>query len=101
MHPISKEIEVWVANFVLMDYGSGALMAVPGHDQRDFEFAKKYNIKIKQVIDTGDGKLELDKAQVEKAYSLIQEMNLMALILKKPLKKFLNWPKTIILGLKK
>ena len=67
VHPISKEeIEVWVANFVLMDYGSGALMAVPGHDQRDFEFAKKYNIKIKQVIDTGDGKLELDKAQVEK-----------------------------------
>ena len=52
-HPISKEeIEVWIANFVLMDYGSGALMAVPGHDQRDFEFAKKYNIKIKQVIDT-------------------------------------------------
>ena len=46
-HPISKEeIEVWVANFVLMDYGSGALKAVPGHDQRDFEFAKKYNIEI-------------------------------------------------------
>ena len=67
-HPISKEeIEVWVANFVLMDYGSGALMAVPGHDQRDFEFAKKYNIKIKQVIDTGEGKLEkLNAAIVEK-----------------------------------
>ena len=67
-HPISKEeIEVWIANFVLMDYGSGALMAVPGHDQRDFEFAKKYNIKIKQVIDTGEGKLEkLNAALVEK-----------------------------------
>ena len=67
-HPISKEeIEVWIANFVLMDYGSGALMAVPGHDQRDFEFAKKYNIKIRQVIDTGEGKLEkLNAALVEK-----------------------------------
>jgi leucyl-tRNA synthetase len=67
-HPLSKEeIEVWIANFVLMDYGSGALMAVPGHDQRDFEFAKKYNIKIRQVIDTGKGKLEkLNAALVEK-----------------------------------
>ena len=67
-HPISKEeIEVWVANFVLMEYGSGALMAVPGHDQRDFEFAKKYDIKIKQVIDTGEGELkELKAALIEK-----------------------------------
>ena len=67
-HPISKEeIEVWVANFVLMEYGSGALMAVPGHDQRDFEFAKKYDIKIKQVIDTGEGELkELNAALTEK-----------------------------------
>ena len=67
-HPISKEeIEVWVANFVLMEYGSGALMAVPGHDQRDFEFAKKYDIKIKQVIDTGEGELkELNAALIEK-----------------------------------
>jgi len=51
VHPISGElIEVWVANFVLMDYGSGAVMAVPGHDQRDWEFAHKYAIEIKQVI---------------------------------------------------
>ena len=39
-----------LANFVLMDYGSGAVMAVPGHDQRDFEFATKYGMKIKQVV---------------------------------------------------
>ena len=56
IHPISKEmIDVWVANFVLMDYGSGALMAVPGHDQRDFEFAEKFKLDVKQVIDDGSG----------------------------------------------
>ena len=52
IHPFTKEkLPIWIANFVLSDYGSGALIAVPGHDQRDFEFAKKYNLPIKQVID--------------------------------------------------
>ncbi|OBP16921.1 leucine--tRNA ligase [Rheinheimera sp. SA_1] len=51
VHPLTGEqVPIWVANFVLMDYGSGAVMAVPGHDQRDFEFATKYGMKIKQVI---------------------------------------------------
>jgi len=51
VHPVTGEmVEIWVANFVLMDYGSGAVMAVPGHDQRDWEFANKYGIEIKQVI---------------------------------------------------
>ncbi|HPO23426.1 MAG TPA: leucine--tRNA ligase, partial [Arenimonas sp.] len=51
IHPISGEkVPVWVANFVLMNYGTGALMAVPGHDQRDFEFAHKYSLPVKQVI---------------------------------------------------
>lgn len=50
-HPITgNEIPIWVANFILMEYGSGAAMAVPAHDQRDFEFAQKYAIPIKQVI---------------------------------------------------
>ena len=50
-HPLSGEqVPVWVANFVLMGYGTGAVMAVPGHDQRDFEFAQKYSLPIKQVI---------------------------------------------------
>ena len=50
-HPLSGEaIPVWVANFVLMEYGSGAVMAVPAHDQRDWEFAVKYGLPIKQVI---------------------------------------------------
>ena len=77
-HPISKqELDVWVANFVLMDYGSGALMAVPGHDQRDFEFAKKYDIKIKQVINDGQGELEkLDQAVTEKGILINSGKNL-------------------------
>jgi leucyl-tRNA synthetase len=50
-HPISgEEVSVWIANFVLMGYGTGAVMSVPAHDQRDYEFAKKYDIAIKQVI---------------------------------------------------
>lgn len=54
-HPITGEdIPVWVANYVLMSYGSGAVMAVPAHDERDFEFAKKYDLAIKQVISTPD-----------------------------------------------
>ncbi|MBK1991956.1 leucine--tRNA ligase [Campylobacter sp. 2018MI35] len=53
LHPLTKEkIPIWVANFVLSDYGSGAVMAVPAHDERDFEFAKKYNLEFKQVIDS-------------------------------------------------
>jgi leucyl-tRNA synthetase len=52
IHPISQQqVPIFVANFVLMSYGSGAVMAVPGHDQRDWEFAKKYNLPIKQVIE--------------------------------------------------
>lgn len=51
IHPITGEsVPVWIANFVLMSYGTGAVMSVPAHDQRDFEFAKKYGIAIKQVI---------------------------------------------------
>lgn len=59
MHPLTgKTIPVWVANFVLSSYGGGAVMAVPAHDQRDFEFAKKYNLPIKQVIVGPDGIVE-------------------------------------------
>lgn len=54
-HPITgDDVPVWVANYVLMSYGSGAVMAVPAHDERDFEFANKYNLPIPQVIDFKD-----------------------------------------------
>ena len=52
IHPLTQEkIPLWVANFVLVEYGSGAVMSVPAHDERDFEFAKKYDLPIKKVID--------------------------------------------------
>jgi len=51
IHPITgKEVPIWIANFVLMGYGTGAVMSVPAHDERDYNFAKKYGIEIKQVI---------------------------------------------------
>jgi leucyl-tRNA synthetase len=54
IHPLTGEkVEVWVGNYVLMSYGDGAVMGVPGHDERDFAFAKKYGLPIKQVIDLG------------------------------------------------
>lgn len=61
VHPISGEaVPVWVANYVLMEYGSGAVMAVPAHDQRDFEFAHKYRLPVKQVIEpTGNEPIDL------------------------------------------
>lgn len=55
IHPLNGEkLEIFVANFVLMDYGSGAIMCVPAHDERDFEFAKKYGLKIIDVIENSD-----------------------------------------------
>ena len=62
-HPITHEsVPVWVANFVLMEYGTGAVMSVPAHDQRDYEFAIKYNLSIKQVIaPANNAAIDLDK----------------------------------------
>ena len=102
-HPISKEeIEVWVANFVLMEYGSGALMAVPGHDQRDFEFAKKYNIKINQVIDTGEGELkELNAALIEKGLLINSGKDLDGLNFNEAFEKISNLAKKNNFGSKK
>ena len=63
LHPVTGErLPVWVANFVLMGYGTGAVMAVPGHDQRDWDFAKKYGLEIKPVVYPADsGELRLDE----------------------------------------
>lgn len=55
-----EEIPIWIANYILMDYGTGAVMAVPAHDQRDFEFAKKYNLPIRIVIQPKDKKVTSD-----------------------------------------
>lgn len=67
VHPLTGElVPVWIANFVLMNYGTGAVMSVPAHDQRDYEFAKKYDIAIKEVIASADGS---DDSVAEKAFT--------------------------------
>jgi len=66
IHPLTQKlVPVWIANFVLMDYGSGAVMAVPAHDDRDFDFAKKYDLPIHAVIKPAEGELDLSKAYTE------------------------------------
>ncbi len=68
LHPLTGEkLPVWMANYVLMGYGEGAVMAVPAHDERDFEFAKKYSLPIKPVIKPVDSDLSapLTEAYVE------------------------------------
>ncbi|MDP6198689.1 MAG: leucine--tRNA ligase, partial [Porticoccaceae bacterium] len=64
VHPLTGDpVPVWVGNYVLMDYGSGAVMAVPAHDQRDHEFAQKYQLPIKQVVAPSDGNdCDIDQA---------------------------------------
>jgi len=66
LHPLSgKKIPVWTANFVLAEYGGGAVMAVPAHDERDFEFAKKFNLPIIQSIAPKSGDYDAGKAYIE------------------------------------
>ncbi|MCP4199639.1 MAG: leucine--tRNA ligase [Proteobacteria bacterium] len=68
INPVNGDrVPIFVANFVLMDYGTGAIMAVPAHDQRDFEFAKQYDIPIRVVIQPKNG-TKLDPATMSQAY---------------------------------
>ncbi|MEO5509041.1 MAG: leucine--tRNA ligase [Longimicrobiales bacterium] len=61
-----ENIPVWIADYVLMEYGTGAIMAVPGHDERDFEFAKQYDLEIRRVV-AGDA--DVDVSPLEEAYT--------------------------------
>ncbi|MCD4690316.1 leucine--tRNA ligase, partial [bacterium] len=69
VNPVNGEkAPLWIANYVLMEYGTGAVMAVPAHDQRDFEFARAYELPVRVVIDRPDGSLDadgMDEAYVE------------------------------------
>ena len=68
IHPLTgEEVSIWIANFVLMGYGTGAVMSVPAHDQRDYEFAKKYDIPIVNVISDKNGFVDTsNEAYIEK-----------------------------------
>ena len=66
VNPFSGEqVPIWVANFVLMGYGTGAIMAVPAHDERDFEFCRKYGIAVRPVIRPADGTLAVEPGMTE------------------------------------
>jgi len=72
IHPITGEaVPVWVANFVLMSYGTGAVMSVPAHDERDYDFAKKYGLNIQQVITNAAGDMDVSEAAYTDAGVLI------------------------------
>ena len=71
VHPLTNEkIPIWTANFVLADYSSGAVMAVPAHDERDYEFASEFNLPIKQVVKPNEGEFKGDKALTEYGISV-------------------------------
>ncbi len=73
-HPLTGEkLPVWVANYVLMNYGEGAVMAVPGHDERDFEFANKYGLPIGQVIAKVEGDNDFEAGTWKEWYGLKDE----------------------------
>ncbi len=75
-HPISGvEVPIWIANFVLMGYGTGAVMSVPSHDQRDYEFAKKYNIPMREVISPIGDLLDTSKEAFVEKGTLINSGN--------------------------
>ncbi len=95
IHPVTGElVDIWVANFVLMDYGSGAVMAVPGHDQRDWEFAKKYGIEIKQVIEALKGaeiQCDLNESAFTEKGTLINSGEFDGLDSDKALEQIASW----------
>jgi len=88
INPVNKkEIPIFVADYVLADYGTGAIMAVPGHDQRDWEFAKKYNLEITEVVKGGDIKKE---AFVDEGVNINSEF-LNGLVTKEAISKMIQW----------
>ncbi len=100
IHPISgKEIPIWIADYVLADYGSGAVMAVPGNDERDFEFARKYELSIipmyepdnhdeKEAILSGDFCYTGDGKSINNSHG---DLNLNGLSIEKAKEKMLDW----------
>ena len=88
INPVNqKEIPVWISDYVLMSYGTGAIMSVPGHDQRDYEFAKKFNLPIIQVISGGN----IEKEAHEEDGELVNSDFLNAMRVKESKMKMTDW----------
>lgn len=90
-----KEIQIWIADYVLLQYGTGAIMAVPGHDERDHEFAKKYNLPIVQVVAPINKEWDIQKeAFVEEGFNINstnQEISLDSLNTKEAKERIIEW----------
>lgn len=99
INPINnEEVDIYVADYVLANYGTGAVMAVPAHDQRDFEFAKKYNIPIKQVISVQNQELRIQDQAITDYGVLINSNNFNGLNSEEAKKKITQKLKEIKLG---
>jgi len=100
LHPfLHNQIPIWIGNFVLSGYGSGALMGVPGHDQRDYEFAKKYDLEIKQVIE-GNPNEDIKDGAITEKNSLINSGEFDGLNFKSAFKKIEERSKELNCGKK-
>jgi leucyl-tRNA synthetase len=98
INPFTKEsVPIWIANFVLGEYGTGAVMGVPAHDQRDFEFATKYNLPIRAVVRPDDGPIPAADAPVNEPMSnygtLIQSGEFTGLHYDQAIPKMIAWAK--------
>ncbi|MDX8384651.1 MAG: leucine--tRNA ligase [Ghiorsea sp.] len=92
IHPVSGAlVPVWVANFVLMSYGTGAVMSVPAHDERDYAFAKKYGLPIQQVIQPKNGEWDIEEAAFTDAGVLINSGEFDGLASGKAKKSITHW----------
>ena len=100
LHPfLHNQIPIWIGNFVLSGYGSGALMGVPGHDQRDYEFAKKYDLEIKQVIE-GNPNEDIKNGAITEKNTLINSGEFDGLNFKSAFKKIEERSKELNCGKK-
>ncbi len=92
INPATKrEIPIWIADYVLLSYGTGAIMAVPGHDERDYEFAKKYNLEIREVVSGGNIEIGAFTGDGIAINSANDEVSLNGLPTKEAKEKIINW----------
>lgn len=100
INPVTgKEIPIWISDYVLMSYGTGAIMAVPAHDTRDWEFAKKFNLPIVEVVKGGD--IEKEAYTDTSTGTIINSDRINGLEVEEALEKISNWLEAENLGVKK